>query len=271
MDHKPAIRGRHFGLLCALGAYGAWGLVLPVFLKLLSGAPAVQILAHRIVWSVLLLAVVIAVMRRWGVIRSVLATPRTLGMLLLSSLLIAVNWLVYIWAVLHGMMIQGSLGYFINPLMNVVLGVLILRERLRPAQVAAVGLAATGVCLLAWHDASGIWIALSLAVTFSCYGLVRKVAPVDALSGLFVETGMLAPAAVGWLVYEGMRGAGAFAAGEARLDWLLVSAVWLYGEQVSPFQWGTFGLIWVGCAVYAADSLRAGREPRVMVPECGEA
>ncbi len=175
--HNPPVS--RAGLAQGVAAYALWGL-LPLYFKLLSGVDAGEIVATRILWSLVLLAVLVVALRRWRRLRSALASPRTLLMLSASALLIAVNWLVYIWAVLNHHVLEGSLGYFLNPLINVLLGVLVLRERLDRVQTAAVGLAALGVLVLAVGAGAGLWISLVLAVSFGLYGLVRKLAPVDS-------------------------------------------------------------------------------------------
>jgi chloramphenicol-sensitive protein RarD len=288
------------GLLLGIGAYLSWGL-LPLYLKLLARVPALQVLSHRVLWSLLLLVVVVALLGR---LRGVAAAARgrTLVLLTGSAALIAVNWLVYIWAVQHGHVLEASLGYFINPLVNVALGVALLHERIGRVQAVAVGIAAAGVAVMAVGGGAQIGISLALALTFGLYGFLRKVAAIDALGGLLVETLLLAlPAAV---VLAQASAAGTAAWGqEARLDWLLVlaggvtaapllmfaaaarrlryatlgllqylsptlqfaEAVLIFGEPLRPYHLVTFGLIWTGCALYAADSLRAARRP--MTPD----
>lgn len=287
------------GLLLGLGAYLVWGL-LPAFLKLLAEAPPLQILAHRIVWSALLLAAVVTAARRWRKVAVALRTPRLLAILAVTAALIAGNWLIYIWAVNSGHVLETSLGYFINPLLNVALGVLVLRERLAPAQLAAVALAAAGVIYLGFAQGVVPWVSLGLAVAFGLYGLLRKMAPVDPLSGLFVETLLLTPAALGFLLMLAAQDHGSFGA-DLRLSLLLVAsgavtaapllmfaaagkrlryatigllqyvaptlqfllAVLAFGEALTAAHLVAFGLIWAGLAIFATDALRAERARRL--------
>ncbi|WP_112381564.1 EamA family transporter RarD [Sphingomonas carotinifaciens] len=284
------------GLILGIGAYVTWGL-LPLYLKLLAGVPAFQVVAHRILWSVALLLLVVLAMRRGAAIRAA-ARGRTLLLLCGSAGLIAVNWLVYIWAVQHAHVLEASLGYFINPLVNVALGVAVLGERVRRGQAVAIGIAAVGVLLLAVSGGGALWISLTLAVTFGVYGLLRKVAAIDALGGLTVETLLLSPFAAIFIAQVQMAGTGAFGQ-SMRLDVLLVlagavttapllmfaaaarrmryatlgllqylaptlqflQAVLLFGETLKPVHIVTFTLIWAGCALYAYDSVRGSRTP----------
>jgi chloramphenicol-sensitive protein RarD len=282
------------GLLLAVSAFAIWG-VLPLYFHTLSAVPALQVLSHRVVWSMLLLGVVVFAMGRAKSIFAA-ARGRTLLLLTASAALIAVNWLVYIWAVQHHHVLEGSLGYFINPLVNVALGVLVLGERLRRWQGVAIGIAAAGVVVLALSGGGSLWISLVLAASFGLYGLVRKVAAIDALGGLTVETVLLAPLALGVLVYASATGQGSFG-GSWKLDGLLIlsgvitsapllmfaaaarrmslatlgllqyiaptlqftEAVLVFGEPVTRVHAVTFVLIWSGCALYAWDSVRAAR------------
>src|SRR5436309_766105 len=173
---------RRAGFLYGLGAYLAWG-VLPLYFKLLAAVPPIEIVANRILWSLLFLALLVTLWRRWLAIRAALRV-RILLILTLTAALIAANWLIYVWAVVHGHVLETSLGYYLNPLFNVLLGVALLKERLSRAQGGAVLLAAAGVTALAWGAAPGLWISLALAFSFGLYGFVRKIAPVDALEGL---------------------------------------------------------------------------------------
>src|SRR5512139_2387334 len=178
------------GVWLGIGAYAAWGL-FPIYWKWLHAVPALQLLAHRIVWSFLLLTGVLLVLRQWRAFRAEALHRRTLGIYLIAGLLLSINWGTYVWAVTAGYIVETSLGYFINPLLNVLLGVIILHERLRRAQWFAVGLAAAGVIYLAFAYGSLPWIALTLAFSFGLYGLVKKLAPLGALHGLTLETAIL--------------------------------------------------------------------------------
>ncbi|RYY27424.1 MAG: EamA family transporter RarD [Sphingomonadales bacterium] len=286
------------GVLFALGAYGSWG-VLPLYIHLLKGVPALQVLAHRVIWSLVLLAGVILVLRRAKSIAAAIR-GRTLLLLLTSAALIGVNWVVYIWAVLNNHILEASLGYFMNPLINVALGVMVLGERLRRWQGVAIGVTAAGVLVLAASGGGALWISLTLAATFALYGLVRKVAAIDALGGLTFETLLLAPLCLGWLIHVDQIGEGAFGT-STTLTVLLILAglvtamplLWFsaaarrlplttmgllqflsptlqlaialtFGEPLRPVHFITFPLIWAGCALYAWDSIRATRAP---IPE----
>lgn len=292
------------GLLLGLGAYLAWG-VLPLFFKLVGHVPAAEIVAHRILWSLLFLAALASLWGRWPAVAAAALSPRILAALALTATLIAVNWLIYIWAVLNGHVLAGSLGYYLNPLVNVLLGTLLLKERLRRAQTIAVGLAGAGVAVLAAGAGEGLWISLSLAFSFALYGFLRKVIPVEALEGLAVETALLAPFALGWLVWMGAAGTlglGAFGAGtdallvlsgavtaiplllftaaSKRLPYSTLGflqyvapslqflvAVFLFGEALTPAHLACFAAIWTALAIFAADGLHASRAARAAAPE----
>ncbi len=220
--HGPRAERRR-GLLLAFGAYGWWG-VFPLYLKALKNVPAAEILCHRVLWGQLFLLLLVAHTRRLPELRAAWRTPRTLRLLALSTLLIGVNWLAYIWAVVSGRVLESSLGYYINPLVNVLLGVAVLRERLDRPALAAVGIAALGVTWMAWSTGAPPWLALLLAVSFGLYGLLRKRAPVGALTGLAIETTLLLPAIVAWFLWSVGRGEVRFLRGDARLDLLLALA-----------------------------------------------
>ncbi len=282
------------GLFYGIGAYTLWG-VLPLYLHLLKSVPAAQVLSHRVLWSLLLLAAVILATRRLKPLLAA-ARGRTLLMLTGSAALIAVNWFVYIWAISNEHLVEASLGYFINPLVNVALGTLLLGERLGRLQAAAIAVAGIGVLILAASGGGAIWISLTLALSFGFYGLIRKVAAIDALGGLTVETAILAPLALAALLYAANTGTGEFgrdrtmdlllilagpvtaapllmfAAGAKRLRYTtmgllqfiaptlqFLEAVLIYHEPVRPAQLATFALIWVGCGLYAWSSIVAAR------------
>ena len=198
------------GLWYGLGAYGIWGL-FPIYWKLIEFVPAGQIIAHRIVWSFLLLACVrMAAVARRLPREPLLGSRRIVGLYTAAALLIAVNWFVYVWAVNHDFILETSLGYFITPLVNVLLGVVILRERLRSLQWVAIALAATGVGYLAIVYGDVPWIALALAVSFGTYGLVKKKAPLRSVAGLTLETGLLFLPALAYLAVAETHSSGAF-------------------------------------------------------------
>lgn len=286
------------GLLYGLGAYLLWGF-LPLYFKALSALGAFEIVAHRILWSVLFLAALIALARSWPKLRAAIANPQALRILCLSALLIGGNWLLYIWAVMRGQVLETSLGYYLNPLVNVLLGVVLLKEKLTRNQGVAVGLAAIGVAILATGAGSGLWISLTLAVTFGTYGLLRKIVPVDSLEGLTIETLLLAPFAAAYIWWLGAQGAahfpadmltnilvalaGAmtaiplllFAAGARRLPYSTMGflqyiaptiqfllAVFAFGEPFTRMHAICFAFIWSALALVAWDGVRTARRAR---------
>ena len=289
------------GLAAAVGAFVMWGL-FPLYLKPMAEVPALQIMAHRIVWCCLLVFGWLAVRGELGLVRAALADPVSRLRLMGSALLISINWLIYVWAVSNDHVVDASLGYFINPLLNVVLGVLVLKERLNRAQLFAVGLAGLGVLYLAIVAGRPPWIALSLAASFGMYGLIRKVVAVEAVPGLATETLLLAPFAAAFLVWSELRGSGALGHSSVQIGALLVGsglatalplALFAYGARLIPLS--TVGLvqyigptlqfligvlvfreafsvergigfvfIWTALAVYAADGLWRSRKLRAL-------
>ncbi len=211
------------GILYAIGAYLIWGF-MPVYIKQLAGVPPLQILGHRIVWSFLFLAIVIVALRQTASLRRAVVGMRVLGIYLVAALLLAANWLTYIIAVNEGHVVESSLGYFINPLVSVLLGVVFFHERLRKWQWAAVGIATLGVLYLTVDYGRLPWIAIILALTFGLYGLVKKAAPLGALHGLTLETALLFLPALVYLAWEGYQGVGAFGSGDPGLSVLLAMA-----------------------------------------------
>jgi len=211
------------GIWYGIGAYLCWGL-FPIYWHWLHHVPALQLLSHRIVWSFLILFVVILFMRQWKEFRQKILIGHTLWIYLVAAILIGINWMVYVWAVNAGFVIESSLGYFINPLLSVLLGVIILHERLRPMQWVPLGLAAFGVIFLSFAYGSPPWIALTLATTFATYGLVKKMAPLGSLQGLTLETGILFLPALLYLLFTEMTGVGAFIHTGTVSDILLVGA-----------------------------------------------
>ncbi len=286
------------GLLYGLAAYGFWGL-MPLYFWLVGTVAPLEILAHRIVWSVVLVAVILTVWRRWPDLTATLRSGRTVRLLLASAFLVAVNWLVYIYGVSTQRVLQTSLGYFINPLLSVVLGIVFFRERLRPWQWIALGLAVVGLGYLIVMVGELPWIALAVAGTFALYGLVRKTAPVDGLIGLAIETMLLAPAALGGLTVGMTTGTASFGNNEWTTDGLLLLsgvvttipllcfgqaarklrlstlgflqylaptmqfllALWVFGEPFPPPLRVSFGFIWAALVVFTVDAIRAHRRP----------
>src|SRR5690606_16168336 len=279
------------GYVLGLTAYIIWGL-FPLYFKALQSVPAMEIIVHRVLWSALFGGLLLLVWKHPGWWRELRDNPKRLAVLAGCGLLIATNWLVYVWAVNNERMIEASLGYYINPLVNVLLGMLILGERLRRMQWIAVGLAAVGVAQQVWQVGSLPWVSLVLALTFGFYGLIRKQAPVKALPGLVVETWMLVPIAIAWLLFNSTAASAqpefwttseawwlvaagpvtlvplvCFNAAARHLPYttlgflqylaptlVLLQAVLLFGEHLSSSTLVAFMFIWAGLAVYSVDA-----------------
>jgi chloramphenicol-sensitive protein RarD len=270
---------------------------MPVYIKVVRAAPVIEVLCHRITWALVLLLLLSWWQRQLGPVRDALRSRRTLAVLATSTLCIAVNWIVYIWAVFNGRVMEASLGYYINPLVNVLFGVFILGERLeRPVKIA-VAIAAAGVLWLAVHLGQFPWIPLTLATSFGLYGLMRKLAPLGALAGLTIETALLLPLTGGYLAWAVASGRAAFLAGDPSLDARLLLAgpvtavpllcfaaaarrlplstlgflqylsptlqfllaVFAYGESFDRTRAVAFVFIWTAVAVFAAHSARTRR------------
>ena len=237
------------GILFGIAAYGFWGFVA-IYFKLLTRVSPLEILAHRIVWSVVVLVAIITILRRWPALARVARDRRTLQLLLLSTVLVAANWFVFIWAVTHNHLVEASLGYFINPLVSVLLGFIVLHEHLRTIEWLSIGLAATAVTWLAFAGGVFPWISLSVAFSFGFYGLVRKIAAVPSLEGLTIETAMLLPIAGGYLLYRTAAGTLMFAHTSRSLDLLLLAAgpitaiplLW-FASAVQRLRLATVGLL----------------------------
>jgi chloramphenicol-sensitive protein RarD len=216
-----SLQERQAGFIYGIAAYGFWG-VLPIYFKQLPNIPPVDIVAHRVLWSVpLLLALLVAA---GGLLRlsEAMRRPRLIGLLALTALLIAANWLLYIYAIAEGHILAASLGYYLNPLANVLLGRFVLKERLSRLQWAAVAVASIGIAALAAGALDQLWISLGLCISFALYGLLRKMAPVDSPTGLTIETILLLPAAVAWLAVDLAAGQPSF--GASALDTVLLLA-----------------------------------------------
>jgi chloramphenicol-sensitive protein RarD len=210
------------GLGYGVAAYGLWGLV-PLYFRALNYIAPAELLAQRVVWSTVLLALVMTVIRGWGLVRGSAGARRTRRTLLATSILIGVNWYLYIFAATNQMLVEASLGYFIAPLVNTALGVLVLRERLRPAQMLAIVLAGTGVLVLTIQQGSFPWLALGLALSFSVYGLLRKTTAADALTGLMIESLVLTAPALAYIAWDQRRGAAQFGQRDRITDLLLAA------------------------------------------------
>ena len=279
------------GILYAAAAYGIWGF-LPVLLKTLSNVPAFQITAHRAVWCFIFLIILIAGQGQLTSLKAAL-TRRNLLIYTLTAALLTVNWLVYVWAVNAGFIVESSLGYFINPLISVLLGVIFLGERLRPLQWLPVSLVAIGVIYLTFSHGGLPWIALVLAFTFGSYGLVKKVAPLEALPGVTLETGVMSIAALGYLLFEESRHTASFGHAGLSTSLLLIGSgiasavplllftagtrraplsvvgllqyisptlqflcgIYLYGETFDHTRLIGFGIIWLALLVFSGESL----------------
>ncbi|WP_420630002.1 EamA family transporter RarD [Candidatus Leptofilum sp.] len=208
------------GILYGIATYALWGL-FPLYWKLLQHVPAMEILSHRMTWSLAFVLLLLVVRRRWDWLKTAVHTPRTMLLFVASALLLSVNWFVYIWGVNAGFIVETSLGYFINPLMNVLLGVIFLGETLRRGQWVAIGLAAAGVIYLTVRYGELPWIALTLATSFALYGLLRKTAPLGSLEGLSLETALMFFPALGYLIYLELAGTAAFGHVDRQTTFLL--------------------------------------------------
>ena len=294
--------GARQGFALGVAAYGLWG-VLPVYFKALRAVDAADIVAHRIVWSAPVLAALLSFSDTWGEVRDALRNRRVVILLTVTALLIGGNWLLYVYAVNSGHILAGSLGYYLNPLANVLLGRIVLKERLSWLQWAAVALAAAGISALAIGALSQLWISLILCASFATYGLLRKIAPVDAVAGLAIETAILFPFAAGWLLWGLAAGTPIF--GTSHLHVVLIAfagivtatplllftaaakrlrystlgmlqflaptlqfllAVSIYGEPFTRAHAIAFGAIWGALALYVLAIVRHARAS-VALPE----
>lgn len=287
------------GIGYAATAYTIWG-VLPLYFALLHPVAPQEILAHRVVWSLVFLLGLLAVTRRWDWVGPALRQPKVWTTFGASALILGVNWFIFIWAIGQNRVVETSLGYFINPLINVLVGSFVLRERLRRPQMLAVAIAAIGVGWLTWHQGHVPWIALSLAGTFATYGLLRKTAPLGALEGLTVESLVLAPLALAYLAWALNSGQATFNHTDLPMQLLLLAAgpataipllffgaaaqripfgllgmlqyigptlaltmgVWVLGEPFGPQRAVGFGIIWLACLIFSAELFWRSRQTR---------
>jgi chloramphenicol-sensitive protein RarD len=287
---------RRLGVLSGLGAYALWGL-FPLYFPLLEPAGGLEIVAHRVLWSLLFVGILLTAVRRWGQVRTLLTDRRRVLVLAGAAVLIAVNWTVFVYGVNSGHVVETSLGYFINPLVSVLLGVVVFSERLRPMQWTAVGIATLAVAVLTVDYGRPPWIALSLALSFGLYGLMKKLVRVEAAPGLFVETALVAVPAAVFLGVLQAQGAGTFGAEGAGHALLLMSSgvataiplllfaaaarriplstvgllqyltplmqlaigVFVYDEPMPPARLAGFVIVWLALAVFTADTLRHAR------------
>ena len=290
-------------LLAGVAAFATWGLV-PAYWKLLKTIPATEILAHRFVWTWIFMVALLTWQRRWPEVLGNLRAPRTFWLCVASGIAIAINWLVYIWAVNAGHVLQTSLGYFMTPLVNVLFGALFFHERLTRAQLFSVLLAAGAVLYLSLDLGKAPWIALTLCASFGAYGLLRKISGAAPTPGLFVETTALTPIALGFLLFLGARGDLHFTLAKPGVSLLLVSTgivtgvpllwfahaarhlrlttlgflqylapmgsfclgIFVYHEPFSRAQLITFALIWVALVIYTADAVLRWRAVKVIGP-----
>ncbi|MCZ4122252.1 EamA family transporter RarD [Streptomyces sp. H39-S7] len=296
---SPPVNEHRAGLVYGFGAYGLWG-TFPLFWPLLEPAGALEILAHRMVWSLAVVAVILLVMRRWAWIPELLRQPKRLGLLAVAATVVSVNWGLYIWGVNSGHVVETSLGYFINPLVTIAIGVLVLRERLRPLQWTAVGIGVTAVLVLAIGYGRPPWIALTLAFSFATYGYIKKKVGMGGLESLAAETSVQFLPALGYLLFLGAQGnatftgegpghaallmscglvtAGpliAFGAAAIRLPLstigllqylapvfqFLLGLVYFH-EAMPPERWIGFGLVWAALALLTWDALHTAHRTR---------
>jgi chloramphenicol-sensitive protein RarD len=296
------------GILNGLAAYALWGF-FPIYWKLLHQVPALQVIGHRISWSFILLIVFLLLTKQWKDFRSAALTAKTVGIYSIAAVLLSINWLIYVWGVNAGFIVETSLGYFINPLFSMLLGVVFLRERLRYIQWIAVALAAAGVIYLTVAYGRPPWIALSLAFTFGLYGFVKKLAPLGSFYGLTLETGIVFPIALIYLAFVGFSGSGSFLHEGALTDILLIGTgivtsipllmfasaarqipltiigilqfiaptlqfligVFLYHEPFDQSRLVGFGLVWLALIIFWLENYLANRIPPVQtIPELGE-
>lgn len=294
------------GILYALGSYILWGF-LPLYMKALAHVGPLEILSHRVVWSFALLALALTLGRNWRWFRDVLGSPRILLIFGATSILLSANWLTYIWSVVHNHLVDGTLGYFMNPLVNVLLGTIFLRERLRFGQVGAIVLAATAVLYMALNAGVLPWVGLTLAFSFSGYALLRKIAPLDSLKGLTLETLFLTAPSLTYLLYLQATGTSPFGHTDLNTTLLLVCAgvitavplllfasgarriplatlgvlqyvaptiqfliaVYHFGEEFSIVRMIGFGLIWLSLLVYSLEGV-LHRQRRTLADYAGQ-
>ncbi len=295
------------GIWYGIAAYAMWGF-FPIYWKLLHDVPALQLLGHRILWSFLLLLAFIFITRQWKDFRSVAFNGKTLRIYTVAGVLLSLNWLIYVWGVNAGFIVETSLGYFINPLLSVLFGVIFLREKLRPMQWVPVVIAAIGVTYLTVTYGRPPWIALSLAVTFGLYGLVKKLSPLGSVFGLTLETGIVFPLAIIYLIVLQAGGSGAFLHDGVTVDLLLVGAgivttipllmfasaakqiplnmigvlqyfaptiqfligVFIYKEPFDHTRLIGFSIVWLALVIFWVENLIAHRAPVQPIPELGE-
>ena len=295
------------GIINGVAAYALWGF-FPIYWKLLQTVPALQVIGHRITWSFILLIAIILLTRQWQNFYAAVQSPKTIAIYFMAAILLSINWLIYVWGVNAGFIVETSLGYFINPLISVLLGVIFLGERLRTLQWVPVATAAVGVLYLTLAYGRLPWIALSLAFSFGTYGLVKKLAPLGSLYGLTLETALVFPFALFYLAFVDFRGTGSFlhegpltallligtgavtsipllmfasAARQIPLTMIgvlqyiaptiqFLIGVLLYHEPFDRSRLIGFGLVWIALIIFWLENYLAKRVPVPPIPELGE-
>lgn len=295
------------GILYGIGAYVLWGF-FPIYWKFLHEVPALQVIGHRIGWSFIVLIIYILTTKQWHDFRKTAFNAKTIGMYAVAGVLLSINWLIYVWGVNAGFIVETSLGYFINPLLSVLMGVIFLREKLRPAQWLPVIIAALGVVYLTFVYGRLPWIALSLAFSFGTYGLVKKLAPLGSLYGLTLETAIVFPIALIYLTFVQASGTGAFGHDGTQVNLFLIGAgivttipllmfasaakeipltmigilqyiaptlqfligIFIYKEPFDQSHFVGFGIVWVALIIFWVENFIAHRTPVEPIPELGE-
>lgn len=295
------------GILNGIAAYALWGF-FPIYWKLLHPVPALQVIGHRIGWSFILLLAFILITRQWQQFRAAALTSKTVGIYSIAAVLLSVNWLIYVWGVNSGFIVETSLGYFINPLLSVLLGVIFLREHLRPAQWVPIAIATAGVIYLTATYGRLPWIALSLAFSFGFYGFVKKLAPLGSLYGLTLETAIVFPIALIYLLAVELNGTGFFFHESLLTNILLIGAglvttvpllmfasaarqiplsvigllqyiaptiqfligIFVYKEPFDQAHLIGFGIVWIALVIFWVENYLARRMPVEPIPEMGE-
>ncbi len=295
------------GIWNGIVAYTLWGF-FPIYWKWLHQVPAIQVIGHRISWSFILLIAIILLTKQWKDFQSAALSPKIFGIYSVAAVFLTVNWLVYVWGVNSGFIVETSLGYFINPLLSVMLGVIFLRERLRPVQWIPIAIAGAGVVYLTFVYGRLPWIALTLAFSFGMYGFVKKLTPLGSLYGLTLETGIAFPFAMIYLAFVESNGTGAFLHAGARTDLLLMGAgavttipllmfasaarqipltvvgllqyitptlqfligVFIYKEAFDQAHLVGFGIVWFALIIFWVENFLAHRVPVEPIPEMGE-
>ena len=294
------------GLFFALGAFTIWGLN-PIFFKWVKHVSVYEIIAHRIVWMCIMMLIMLLATRRWTQLKPYITDKRMVGMLFVTALLVSTNWLVFTWAVTHDRVLHTSMGYFINPLVNVFFGMLFLRERLRPGQAISVALAGSGVLYMIIQHGTLPWVAMALPFSFGLYGLLRKKIPIDAFNGLLIESLVMLPFVLSYLVFlgmreemvflqEGMKTKGllmfcgvvslvpllCFTAGVRRIPYSTIGimqyiapsmtfllSIFLFKEELDKVQLVAFIFIWISLIIFAIEGIMHNKKSFIEEAEQG--